>query len=210
MCQNCQADNRLALLPVLPGMSSEVFGTGYGGVGQTQLTATRAPATVRGSGETRWGRGAVGSAFEWHSKGRGFESRRLHFFQMKKLLAVTAVIEAGAGLALLVSPSTVTLLLLDTSVDTPTELTISRIAGAALLALGIACWLARGDDRGRAATGLIIAMLVYNSAAVALLVYAGLGFGLFGVGFWPAVGVHLALLVWCVACIRTKGVDRVM
>src|SRR4029079_19507684 len=25
------------------------------------------------------GRGAVGSAFEWHSKGRGFESLRLHF-----------------------------------------------------------------------------------------------------------------------------------
>lgn len=27
-----------------------------------------------------WGISAVGSAFEWHSKGRGFESHMLHFF----------------------------------------------------------------------------------------------------------------------------------
>ena len=26
----------------------------------------------------RWGCGAVGSAFEWHSKGQGFESPQLH------------------------------------------------------------------------------------------------------------------------------------
>ena len=26
-----------------------------------------------------WGISAVGSAFEWHSKGRGFESHMLHF-----------------------------------------------------------------------------------------------------------------------------------
>src|SRR5260370_25234244 len=29
-------------------------------------------------GESRWGRGAVGSAPRWHRGGRGFESHRLH------------------------------------------------------------------------------------------------------------------------------------
>ena len=27
---------------------------------------------------TKWGRSAVGSVFEWHSKGRGFDPLRLH------------------------------------------------------------------------------------------------------------------------------------
>ena len=29
----------------------------------------------------KWGIGAAGSAFEWHSKGRGFESHMLHFLK---------------------------------------------------------------------------------------------------------------------------------
>ncbi len=29
---------------------------------------------------SRWGISAAGSAFEWHSRGRGFESHMLHFF----------------------------------------------------------------------------------------------------------------------------------
>ena len=30
------------------------------------------------SADENWGIGAAGSAFEWHSKGRGFESHMLH------------------------------------------------------------------------------------------------------------------------------------
>ncbi len=33
-----------------------------------------------------WGCGAVGSASEWHSEGRGFESHQLHFFFESKRL----------------------------------------------------------------------------------------------------------------------------
>jgi len=125
---------------------------------------------------------------------------------MKTLLIVTAVIEAGTGLALLALPSALVWVLLGTSLDTPTELTLGRVAGAAVLALGTACWLARNDEQSRAATGLITGMLLYNAAAVVLLVYAGLGCGLFGVGLWPAIGVHLALLAWCIACLWTRRI----
>lgn len=122
---------------------------------------------------------------------------------MKTLLIVTAMIEAATGLALVASPSVPISLLLGGSLDTPSALVVARVAGAALLSLGVACWLARNDESSRAAAGLVTAMTLYNAAAVAVLAYAGIGAGLSGAGLWPAVLLHAALGVWCIACLRT-------
>jgi hypothetical protein len=46
-------------------------------------------------------------------------------------------------------------------------------------------------------------MLLYNIAVVSLLCYARIGSGKSGVGLRPAVILHSALAVWCVACVRT-------
>ena len=99
-------------------------------------------------------------------------------------------------------------LLLGGSLDTPAALVVARVGGAALLSIGVACWLARNDPQSRAATGLIAALLLYNIAAVAVLVYAGIGLGLSGIGLWPAVVLHVALAVWCIACLWTKQVNQ--
>ena len=88
---------------------------------------------------------------------------------MKNLHTVTTVIEAGAGLALLCNPSAVLDLLLGTELDTPATVILGRLAGAALLALGVACWLARSDVQSRAARGVVAAMLLYNFGAVVIL-----------------------------------------
>jgi hypothetical protein len=123
---------------------------------------------------------------------------------MKNLLTLTAVIEVGTGVALIGCPSATVALLLGSSLDTPTALTVGRLAGAALLAFGIACWLARLDGQSRAATGLVAAMLLYNLAAVALLSFASIGLGLHGVALLPAVVLLAALAVWCITCLRSK------
>jgi len=85
---------------------------------------------------------------------------------------------------------------------------VARVAGAALLALGIACGTVPVDERGRAALALIVPMLVYNLAVAALLVHAHFGLELSGIGLWPAVVVHAALAVWCVACL-TNAIRRI-
>jgi hypothetical protein len=68
---------------------------------------------------------------------------------MKNLLTATAAMEGVAGMALAAWPPMPAALLLGTSLDTPAALTVARLAGAALLALGVACWLARDDAASR-------------------------------------------------------------
>lgn len=126
---------------------------------------------------------------------------------MKNLLIVTAGIEAATGLALLGLPLLVASLLLGASLDMHAALVVARVTGAALLALGVACWMARNDGKSRAAAGVVTAMLLYNVAAVSVFLYASIGLALSGIGLWPAILLHAALAAWCVACLRTRRVN---
>ena len=117
---------------------------------------------------------------------------------MKPLLLVTAVLEAGIGIGLLAVPSAVTQVLLGAPFDAPASLTVARVAGAALLALGVACWLAASDAQSRAARGLVSAMVLYNLCAAVILGLAGIRSHLAGIGLWPAVILHAVMTVWCV------------
>ena len=120
---------------------------------------------------------------------------------MKRFLTLTAIIEAATGLALIAMPAIVVRLLLGAEIF-GASIPLSRVAGAALLALGVACWLARDDTQSLTARGLVVAMLMYNIVATAVLAFAGIGLALHGVALWPAVILHAAMAVWCVACLR--------
>ena len=124
---------------------------------------------------------------------------------MSRLLKLTAIIEAGTGLGLIAVPSVVVRLLLGSPLGTSAAVVLARVAGAALLALGVACWLARDDTQSRAARGLVVAMLMYNIVATAVLAFAGIGLGLHGVVLWPAVVLHAAMGVWCGACLGRRS-----
>src|SRR6476659_434161 len=117
---------------------------------------------------------------------------------MKKLLTLTAAIEAGTGIGLLAVPSAVAQVLLGTPLEAPAALTVARVAGAALLSLGVACWLASFDPQSRAVRGVVSAMLLYNPGAAIILGVFGIQSERAGIVLWPAVILHVMMTVWCV------------
>ena len=125
---------------------------------------------------------------------------------MRKLLATTAVLEAGTGLGIVAAPSAVASLMLGSPLDTSAAVAVARIAGVALLALGVACWLARHDDLGPSARGLVGAMVLYNVGVIAVLVHEAVGRAIGGIALWPTVVAHAAMGVWCMT--RLAGTQR--
>jgi len=123
---------------------------------------------------------------------------------VRNLFIGTAVLEAGVGLALVALPSQLATILLGSSLDSAVALTIARVAGVALCALGLACWLARHDGGSHAARGLVTALVLYNAAASMILLYAGVALGLSSVALWPTVLIHAAMAAWCVTRLLGK------
>jgi hypothetical protein len=117
----------------------------------------------------------------------------------RPLLTISAVIELGAGVAIATVPSAAASLLFGASLDAPVAEVVARVAGIALLSLGIACWLARPDEQSRTAIGLITAMLFYNADVATLLAIAGMAINLSGPALWPAAFLHVAMAIWCFA-----------
>ncbi len=109
---------------------------------------------------------------------------------MKRLLAVTAIIEAATGLALLAVPTVVVRLLLGGEISAA-SIPLGRVAGLALLSLGIACW-PRRKPSGNTAPALR-AMLTYNSVVTLYLVCLGIHGEWVGPLLWPAVALHSIL-----------------
>ncbi len=116
---------------------------------------------------------------------------------MRLLLIITTIVEGTAGLVLLVAPSAGVSLLLGVPLDTAAGLVVGRIAGAALVAFAIACWKVRKGERGSPTTGVIQAVLFYNFAAMAVLVYAGIRLEMRSALIWPAILLHLGMGGWC-------------
>jgi len=103
---------------------------------------------------------------------------------MKGALTFAAVGEASTGLALLIVPGLVGRLLLGEEL-TGIAIPVARVAGIALIALGVACW--PGPPR--------VGMLAYSAAVTLYLAYLGVAGGLSGILLWPAVVLHTVLSV---------------
>jgi len=126
---------------------------------------------------------------------------------MKKLLALAAVIEAATGVALMIHPPLVTRLLLGDGVSGAGE-ALGRVAGFALLGLGLACW--PGLESAGVNTPALRALLTYNLLTTLYLAYLGIGDRLVGSLLWPAVVIHGVLtLLFARAWRAPVGVERV-
>lgn len=111
---------------------------------------------------------------------------------VRSVLAIAAVAEIATGVALLLAPSLVGQWLFGVELA-GIAVTLARLAGIALIGLGVACWPGRQ----------LLGMLTYSVAAALYLAYLGFSGGPRGMLLWPAVGVHVVL-----AALLSRGVTR--
>jgi hypothetical protein len=116
---------------------------------------------------------------------------------MNRLLSLAAVAEVLTGLALMAAPSIVGRLLSGAEFSSVT-LPVARVAGIALIALGVACFPGEAASRG------LSGMLTYSLLATLYLAYLGLAGEWVGSLLWPAVAVH-AILTFFLARAWLKG-----
>src|SRR5690349_21006139 len=118
-----------------------------------------------------------------------------HPANVARLFMVSAALEFGAGLALVVAPAAIVRLLFGAAASVFPAVGIVRLTGVALLSLSAACWWARADDSSTASGAIVWAMLIYNVGVLALVLLGGLG--ALGLVQWTAVVIHAAMGSWC-------------
>jgi hypothetical protein len=122
------------------------------------------------------------------------------------LLALTGALELATGMCLLVVPQMCLELLLGIHEAAAETTLISRLAGAALVAFGVAAWSGRSHEPPSGA--LVTAALAYDVLAAALLAHAVLSLHMFGIALWPGVVLHSALAIWCAAALAKTCFTR--
>ena len=98
------------------------------------------------------------------------------------VLVLAAVGEAATGAALMIVPSWVGHLLLGAE-PTGIGVILARVAGIALIGLGVACWPGTPMD----------GMLTYSATVTLYLAYVGIAGGASGVLLWPAIVLHVIM-----------------
>ena len=124
---------------------------------------------------------------------------------MKARLTTLAVIELGTGLGMLAIPSFVGEALLGSPFGTAIEPVIARVAGIALLALAVACWLLRNEGGIAPREGWSAPCCCITAAAPASWCTQAPAWGFNGTGFWPAVLAHAVMAVWCLIALLHKS-----
>ena len=121
---------------------------------------------------------------------------------MRTVLKLAAAAEAATGIFLMAYPPIVVRLLFGADIAGVGEM-VSRVAGIALIGLGVACW-----PTGSTRTSLH-GMLTYGVLATLYLAYVGIRGEAVGVLLWPAVVAHVILVVLLLRARFTERANNV-
>lgn len=105
------------------------------------------------------------------------------------VIAFAALVELLTGLALMTFPAVFVRLVYGADA-TGVVITLGRMTGFGLLALGIACWPERG---ARASEPALRGLLTYNALLAAMFAYLAISRVTIGFFFWPALALHVVL-----------------
>ena len=115
----------------------------------------------------------------------------------KYVLALAALAEAGTGVILVAYPPIVVRLLFGAEIS-GIGVMMSRIAGIALIGLGVACW------PGNSAFQPLYGMLTYSTLAMLYLIRIGIQGKPEGPLLWPGVVVHAVIVVLLILAWRKQ------
>ena len=121
----------------------------------------------------------------------------------RRLVMLSAAIEAATGLALIAVPSLVARLLLGAGLS-DSGIAVARLTGIAVLCLGLAYWPSGGD----ATQPAIRALFTYNLLAALYLGYLRVGGAFVSLLLWPACVVHAVLALLLARAARARAQEQ--
>lgn len=120
---------------------------------------------------------------------------------LKRLLMATALGEAAFGVFVFLAPNLVFVLLFGSGPVAGAPI-MTRIAGLALVGLGVACYPS-GPRQG------LHGLLTYGVLVTLYLTAVGIG-GAAGVSLWPAIAVHAILSLLLIVAQRAPATGRAL
>jgi len=117
------------------------------------------------------------------------------------LLVFTAVLETLTGIGLLMAPVLLIRILLGAEINDPVVVTIARVGGSAIIAIGIVCWQARKDQQSISLRAMTSGLLVYNVAVFVTLAYSAVSYKTTP-ALIAALFVHFALAIFCMSSLQ--------
>jgi hypothetical protein len=123
---------------------------------------------------------------------------------LRLLLTLAGGLEILAGVLTLISPTMAVTMLLGEPVDSVASV-LTRLFGAGVFALGLACLKARDDLGSPAGLAVSIGITSYNALAAVVLIWAAAGLGLGGLLLWGAGIGHAILGALFVSALVASG-----
>jgi hypothetical protein len=123
---------------------------------------------------------------------------------LRLLLTLAGGLEILAGVLTLISPATAVTMLLGVPVDSVASV-LTRLFGAGVFALGLACLKARDHVGTPAGLAVSIGITSYNVLAAVVLIWAVAGLGLGGLLLWAAGIGHAVLGMLFVSALVASG-----
>ena len=122
---------------------------------------------------------------------------------LRLLLTLSGSLEVLVGVLALVSPTMAVTMLLGVPVD-PIASVLTRLFGAGVFALGLACLKARDDVGSAAGLAVSVGITSYNVLAAVVIIWAAAGLGLGGLLLWGAGIGHAVLGALFVSALVTS------
>jgi hypothetical protein len=117
---------------------------------------------------------------------------------VKLLLEAMAIINILAGVVMIVFPVFLSGAVLGVSLNEPAAIVVLRVAGVAILSLGIVCWMVASEGRSKPGKSLVTGLAIYNTLIMMIIAYTITIQNFTSPGLWVVILLHAIFAGWCI------------